>query len=201
MNRGTSLARPARYRSPVAQLIDFELSGTAIAGLHIIRMKQVFDDRGAVREFFRASAFATAGVELRSFPQINVTETKPGAIRGMHAEPMTKLVAIAHGTAYGAWVDMRTDSATRGQVVQQVLEPGDQVLVPEGVCNGFQSTSAGPTQYIYCFTSEWAPGGGIAVSPLDPALGIQWPLEIDPDDLSLISAKDRTAPTLAQVLG
>jgi dTDP-4-dehydrorhamnose 3,5-epimerase len=185
----------------VSALIDFELSGTAIAGLQIIRMKQVFDDRGAVREFFRASAFAAAGLELPSFPQINVTETKPGAIRGMHAEPMTKLVAIAHGAAYGAWVDVRTDSSTRGLVVQQDLEPGDQVLVPEGVCNGFQSISTGPTQYIYCFTNEWAPGRGTAVSPLDPALGIRWPQEIDPDDLSLISAKDRQAPTLAHVLG
>ncbi len=183
------------------QIIEFDASGTEIPGLRLIRMKQVIEDRGAVREFFRASAFAGVGIELPPFQQINVTETVPGAIRGMHAEPMTKVVAIAHGTAYGAWIDTRADSPTRGAVVQQVLQPGDQVLVPEGVCNGFQSTSPSPTQYVYCFTSEWVPGAGLAVSPLDPALGIRWPLEIDPADLSRLSHKDRSAPTLAQVLG
>ena len=193
--------RHARYRCPVFQIIDFDASDTMIPGLRVIRMKQVIEDRGAIREFFRTSAFASVGIDLPPFEQINVTETKPGAIRGMHAEPMTKVVAIAHGSAYGAWVDTRTESPTRGDVVQRVLLPGDQVVVPQGVCNGFQSISDTPTQYIYCFTSEWAPGAGLAVSPLDPALGIRWPVAIDPADVSLLSDKDRKAPTLAQVLG
>ena len=182
-------------------IIDFDAADSEIHGLRLIRMKQVIEDRGAVREFFRTSAFASVGIDLPPFHQINVTETNPGAIRGMHAEPMIKVVAVAHGAAYGAWVDARSDSPTRGVVVQQQLEPGDQVLVPQGVCNGFQSISDTPTQYIYCFTSEWAPGPGLAVSPLDPALGIRWPIEIDPSDLSLLSLKDRNAPTLAEILG
>jgi len=42
---------------------------------------------------------------------------------------------------------------------------------------------------------------GVAVHPLDPALGIAWPLPIDPDDRSQLSAKDAGQPTLAEVLG
>jgi dTDP-4-dehydrorhamnose 3,5-epimerase len=194
--------RSARYGCPVPQIIDFRTTSTDIAGLHLIRMKQVVEDRGTVREFYRASAFAAAGIDLPSFPQINVTETLPGAIRGMHGEPMVKVIAIAHGTAYGAWVDTRDGSPTRGAVVQQELEPGVQIVVPDGVCNGFQSTSDTPTQYVYCFTSEWVPGmGGVAINPLDPALGIRWPLEVGRDDRTKLSQKDLDAPTLAQVLG
>lgn len=185
----------------MVEIIDFDLQTSAIDGLVVVRMKQVREDRGTVREFFRTSAFRDAGYELPAFEQVNVTETKPGAVRGMHGESMTKLIAIAHGTAYGAWVDTRPDSPTRGAVVQLELEPGVQVLVPEGVCNGFQSTGETPTQYVYCFTSEWKPGmQGVALTPLDPELGIRWPLPIDVNDRGVISEKDLNAPTLAEAL-
>ena len=42
---------------------------------------------------------------------------------------------------------------------------------------------------------------GVAVSPLDPALGIEWPEPFDARDPSMVSEKDRSAPTLAEVLG
>jgi dTDP-4-dehydrorhamnose 3,5-epimerase len=41
---------------------------------------------------------------------------------------------------------------------------------------------------------------GIAVHPLDPALGIAWPIAIDPSDTSMLSAKDAAQPPLADVL-
>jgi dTDP-4-dehydrorhamnose 3,5-epimerase len=51
-----------------------------------------------------------------------------------------------------------------------------------------------PAQYVYCFDHEWVPGmAGTAINPLDPALGIDWPLPIDTGDRSQISARDRRA--------
>ena len=38
---------------------------------------------------------------------------------------------------------------------------------------------------------------GTAVNPLDPALGIEWPLPVDVEDRSQISAKDAGLPPLA----
>lgn len=184
------------------EIIDFDVQATTIEGLALIRMKQVREDRGTVREFYRASAFEAVGLPLPAFRQVNVTETMPGAIRGMHGESMVKLIAIAHGTAWGAWVDARPGSPTEGAVFQAALEPGTQILVPEGVCNGFQSTGATPTQYVYCFTEEWTPAmAGVALTPLDPALGIAWPVPVDVEDRAQISAKDLAAPTLAEALG
>ena len=79
---------------------------------------------------------------------------------------------------------------------------GTQVLVPAGVCNGFQAL-ADATQYLYCFDAEWVPGmAGVAVHPLDPALGIEWPHRRSTrEDRSQLSAKDAAQPTLAEVLG
>jgi dTDP-4-dehydrorhamnose 3,5-epimerase len=174
---------------------DMTATETAIAGLWQLSTKSVTDDRGTVREFFRVSAFAAAGLDVPArWAQINLTSSQAGAIRGLHGEAMTKLVGVAAGEAFGAYVDTRRESSTYGAVVTLELTVGVQALVPPGVCNGFQAVSGDGCQYLYCFDSEWAPGmAGVALNPLDPALAIGWPL---PPQLS---AKDASAPLFADL--
>lgn len=181
---------------------DFRVETTAIEGLAVIRMKHIHDERGTVREFFRASAMREAGLAVGPWQQLNLTETAHGAVRGLHGEAMTKLVSVVEGEVFGAYVDTRIGSPTLGAVVTVPIEVGTQVLVPRGVCNGFQSVSSGVSQYLYCFDEEWRPGmPGTAVNPLDPALGIAWPIPVDAEDRAQVSVKDAAAPTLAQALG
>lgn len=184
---------------PTTQIIPFAAERTEIDGLWVMTMKQATDERGTVREFYRESAFTAAGLpSLGPWLQLNLTETRPGAIRGLHGEAMTKLVAVVAGEAFGAYVDARRDSPSFGRTVTVRLAKGTQVLVPPGVCNGFQSL--GETQYLYTFDAEWVPGmAGVAVNPLDPALGIDWPLPVDFDDVAQVSAKDRALPKLAEL--
>src|SRR5688572_16353421 len=155
------------------EIIEYTTRSTDIDGLVVITMKQVTDERGTIREFFRRSTHdASALADLATFRQINVTETVRGAVRGLHAEMMTKLVSVVSGAAFGAYVDLRQNSPTRAAVETVDLIPGIQVLVPPGVANGFQALSDA-TQYLYAFDEEWQPGmAGSACSPLDPALGI-----------------------------
>jgi dTDP-4-dehydrorhamnose 3,5-epimerase len=179
-----------------------DVSATDIAGLSVIEMKAIDDERGVIREFYRESSWIEAGLpSLGPWVQVNVTQTRQGTVRGLHGEAMHKLVGVAAGEAFGAYVDLRRDSPTFRAVVTVPLTLTTQVLVPQGVCNGFQATSRGGCQYLYCFDNEWRPGmSGVAVNPLDPALGIPWPLPIDRDDPAAISAKDRSLPTLAEVI-
>ncbi len=180
-------------------LIERATAETAIDGLVVVTLRQASDERGTVRELFRASAFQAPGATLGPFQQINLTETRRGALRGIHAEAMTKLVTVAAGAAFGAYVDLRPGADTLGSVVTVDLEPGVAVLVPEGVGNGFQALVDG-TQYVYCFDREWTPGmAGTACHPLDPALAIPWPLPVDLDDRAQISAKDASAPRFAEL--
>jgi dTDP-4-dehydrorhamnose 3,5-epimerase len=184
----------------MVEIIDFDARASAIDGLLVVTMKQVTDERGTVRELFRASAFEAVGLTGLQWRQVNVTETKRGGIRGLHAEAMNKLVAVAAGEAFGAYVDLRPGSATRGAVVTVELRPGVQVFVPRGVGNGFQGVSDVPVQYVYCFDDEWQPGmPGMACNPLDPALAIPWPVPVDPDDRSQVSEKDLNAPLFADL--
>jgi dTDP-4-dehydrorhamnose 3,5-epimerase len=185
----------------MVDIVPMAVESTAIEGLLRITTKAVTDERGTVREFFRTSGFAEAGVDVPDrWAQLNLTYTKRGAIRGLHGEATAKLIGIAGGTAFGAWVDARPESPTRGAVVTQPLEVGVQMFVPAGVCNGFQATSVGGCQYLYCFGVEWQPGmAGVAVTPLDPDLAIAWPISVDPSDPSLVSAKDSAAPRFADL--
>ena len=183
---------------PSVEIVEFAIRPGAIAGLLVITPKQVTDDRGTVRELFRRSAFDAAGVDLTTFHQINLTESRRGVVRGMHAEEMTKLLTVAWGAAFGAYVDLRPTSATFGTVQTVDLTPGVQVLVPPGVANGFQALSDG-CQYAYCFDAEWRPDmPGWACSPF--GIGVDWPISVDPDDRSMVSAKDRAAPVLAALI-
>ena len=177
-------------------IIPFAVEHTDIEGLEILQMKQITDERGTVREFYRESSFLEAGLpSLGPWLQVNITETRQGALRGLHGEQMFKLIAVVEGEAFGAYLDARPGSPTRGQTVTVKLTKGTQVLVPRGVCNGFQSVSPGVTQYLYCFDQEWRPGmAGVSVNPLNPGAAIAWPLPVDASDPAQISAKDASAP-------
>jgi|HubBroStandDraft_1064217.scaffolds.fasta_scaffold119910_2 dTDP-4-dehydrorhamnose 3,5-epimerase len=184
-------------------ITPFDVSETEIDGLYVLTAKQVEDERGTVREFYRESAFRDAGLaSLGPWVQVNMTWTRHGAVRGLHGEHVSKLVGLAAGEALGAYVDARPGSPSWGKVVTLDLRVGTQVLVPVGVCNGFQSVSRDGTQYLYCFDVEWTPGmTGVAVNAFDRALGIPWPVEVDRSDRSLLSERDAALPSFDEAFG
>ena len=159
------------------------------------------DDRGTVRELYRSSVHSDVlPNSLNSWKQINLTRTKRGAVRGLHGEKMAKLVTVAKGSAFGVYVDTRANSRTIGAVETVNLTPGIQVFVPEGVCNGFQALDD-DTEYLYFFDNEWVLGmSGVALTPLDPELNIEWPIPLIPGNVEQVSVKDSKAPTLREVI-
>lgn len=181
------------------QITPFAAKDSNIEGLKIINAKMVTDDRGTVRELFRESTYSEVLPQtLTGWKQINLTRTKKGAVRGLHGEAMSKLVTVAYGSVFGAYVDTRPDSKTFGAVQTVHITPGVQVFVPKGVCNGFQALE--DTEYLYFFDNEWVSGmPGTALCPLDPELNIQWPIPIDTHNLNQISEKDSKAPTLEEL--
>ena len=177
----------------------FAVNDSNIEGLKIISAKMSTDDRGTVRELFRGSIyFEVLPKTVTGWKQINLTRTKKGAVRGLHGEAMSKLVTVAYGSVFGAYVDTRPDSKTFGAVQTVHITPGVQVFVPQGVCNGFQALE--DTEYLYFFDNEWAPGmPGTALCPLDPELDIKWPIPIETSDFNQISEKDSKAQTLKEL--
>jgi dTDP-4-dehydrorhamnose 3,5-epimerase len=175
----------------------FRAEPTKIEGLWTTELKQITDTRGTVREAYRESEFVAAGLpSLGTRPQTNATETVKGGLRGIHGEFAHKLVSVVVGEVYAVILDLRPESPTAGEWLDFPLGQGAGLFVSSGLGNSFQSVSDEPSQYLYLFAEEWRPGmPGVHVSPLDPALGIDWPLE------PILSEKDADSTnTLAKAL-
>ena len=68
------------------EIVPMAAEESAIDGLLVITTKAVTDERGTVREFFRTSGFAEAGVPVPDrWEQVNMTWTHTGGVRGCTA--------------------------------------------------------------------------------------------------------------------
>lgn len=185
--------------TPYPLIKEFNQTKTNIDGLYLINLKQIEDDRGTITELFRYCDYDKSIPNIPiNWKQTNLTISKFGVIRGIHAEEMTKLVSVIHGEGFGVYVDLRKESKTLGNVFTTQLSQGIQVLVPNGVGNCFQSVSENGCHYLYCFDKEWQPSmKSINVNPTDIDLQVVWPI---PLSQSILSSKDLGLPRLKEVL-
>lgn len=167
---------------------------TAIPGLLIVDLPVHRDSRGWFKEHWQREKMLAAGLPDLGPVQQNVSHNAAaGTTRGFHAEPWDKYLGVAHGRAFGAWVDLRPGPGF-GRVVTREITPGVAVLVPRGVANAFQTLEP-DTVYTYLVNDHWSPAAAYsAVDLADPALGIDWPV---PLERAIISDRDRANPALA----
>ena len=89
-------------------MTGLDIRTTAIPGLLIIDLDLRADNRGWFKENWQRRKMIDAGLPDFGPVQNNVSfNTTAGATRGIHAEPWDKLVSVATGEIFGAWVDLR----------------------------------------------------------------------------------------------
>ncbi|NPC98963.1 sugar nucleotide-binding protein [Nocardioides sp. zg-DK7169] len=169
---------------------------TAIPGLLVVRMPVHADSRGWFKENWQREKMTALGLPDFGPVQNNISfNARRGATRGIHAEPWDKLVSVATGRVFGAWVDLRAGDSF-GASVHLEVGPGTSVFVPRGVGNSYQALEDA-TAYSYLVNEHWRPGTTYpAVALDDPALAIPWPVPLADAD---VSEKDRTNPALDAV--
>lgn len=156
------------------------------------------DARGFFLETYHAAKYAQGGVDAL-FVQDNHSRSVAGTLRGLHAQlekPQGKLVRAIEGEIFDVAVDLRLGSPTFGRWVGSRLS-GDnfhQLWIPPGFAHGF-CVLRGPAQVEYKCTAFYDRDDELVVAWDDPEIGIGWPLADDP----VLSTRDRTAPTLAEV--
>lgn len=172
-----------------------EVSTTPIPGLLVVRMPVHADNRGWFKENWQRAKMVATGLPDFAPVQHNIAfNTSAGTTRGIHAEPWDKLVSVATGRVFGAWVDLRTGE-TFGTTFTAELDASTAVFIPRGVANGYQTLEDG-TAYSYLVNAHWSPDAEYAnVNLADETINIAWPLP-----LLEISDKDRDHPRLADVV-
>ena len=138
------------------------------------------DNRGWFKENFQKEKMIPLGFPASFFAesklQNNVSFSRQGVLRGLHAEPWDKYISVAdNGKVLGAWVDLRAGDSF-GHVYQTEIDASKGIFVPRGVANGFQVLSE-TVSYSYLVNDYWA----LELKPkyafvnyADPTLGIEW---------------------------
>jgi dTDP-4-dehydrorhamnose 3,5-epimerase len=174
----------------------FDFIETPLACLYTVRRKYSRDERGFFARLFCAEEFREIGLNS-SLAQINHTFTRSrGSVRGLHFQhpphAETKVVTCIRGEILDVAVDIRKDSPTFLQWHKEVLSPENQtsLCIPGGFAHGFQ-TLTDDCELLYLHTASYEPDAEGALNVQDPALSIDWPVEI-----SEMSERDRNHPML-----
>jgi dTDP-4-dehydrorhamnose 3,5-epimerase len=170
----------------------------SIADVLILAPKVFGDDRGFFYESHNDREFAEAsGIDVH-FVQDNHSGSAKNVLRGLHyqiRQPQGKLVRVISGAAYDVAVDLRRSAKTFGQWTANILSDENKhaLWIPPGFAHGFLVIS-GYAELLYKTTDYWALEHERCIAWNDPALGIPWPLDGEPQ----LSAKDRLGKLFEQ---
>ncbi|OLT17794.1 dTDP-4-dehydrorhamnose reductase [Serinicoccus sp. CUA-874] len=175
---------------------ELEVRSTPVPGLLVVSLPVHGDSRGWFKENWQRTKMVAAGLPDFGPVQHSVAYNGPvGVTRGIHAEPWDKLVSVAHGRVFGAWVDLR-EGPTFGAVHTEVLDEGTAVFVPRGVGNSYQTLTE-DVVYSYLVNDHWSPLASYTMLDLaDRDVDIDWPIPLEE---AVVSEKDRRHPALRQV--
>ena len=129
--------------------------------------------------------------------QTNISVSAAGVLRGMHFHRrQADYWCLLEGEVFVALVDLRSGSPTKRAIWTGTFDSGHLrgLYVPPGVAHGFYAVTETSLQYHVdqAFTGE--DEFGFAWD--DPEASIPWPKESP-----MLSARDRSNPSLAEVLG
>lgn len=180
-------------------MTELSIETTPIPGLLVIHLPVHGDNRGWFKENWQREKMVALGLPDFAPIQNNMSfNDSRGATRGVHAEPWDKLVSIASGKIFGAWVDLR-EGKTFGKTFTIEMGPETSVFVPRGVGNSYQ-TLVDDTVYSYLVNEHWSAQARDSYTFLnlaDETANIPWPIPLGEAELS---TADQEHPRLAEVV-
>ncbi|MGN6242065.1 MAG: dTDP-4-dehydrorhamnose 3,5-epimerase [Motilibacteraceae bacterium] len=172
-----------------------------IAGAFELTPRVFPDERGRFLETYRAEVLAEAVGHPLDLAQANCSVSSRGVVRGVHFADVppsqAKYVTCLSGAVLDVVVDIRVGSPTFGRWDAVRLDDVDHLALylAEGLGHAFMAlTDAAVVSYL-C-SAAYNPQREHGLHPLDPALALPWPADVEP----LLSPKDAAAPTLTEAL-
>lgn len=171
---------------------------TNISGVLVFDLTVHGDSRGWFKENWQRAKMLELGLPDFGPVQNNISYNEQrGVTRGVHAEPWDKLISVASGKIFGAWVDLRP-GASFGELYCCEIDSSKAIYVPRGVGNAYQALEDG-TIYTYLVNAHWSAeqkNNYTFVNLADPDLNIPWPI---PLEQTIRSEADLHHPALADI--
>ncbi|HET9169742.1 MAG TPA: dTDP-4-dehydrorhamnose 3,5-epimerase [Actinospica sp.] len=177
-----------------------KITPLSIEGAWEILPQQFGDQRGLFLEWYRHDKLAEAVGHPLRLAQGNLSVSAKDVVRGVHFADVppsqAKYVSCVRGAVLDVIVDLRVGSESFGAWEFVQLDDVDRrsVYVSEGLGHGFVALTDDATLH-YCVSETFNPAAEHGIHPLDPDLGIDWPVEVP-----ILSAKDEAAPSLEEAL-
>jgi dTDP-4-dehydrorhamnose 3,5-epimerase len=170
---------------------------TALAGVLVVDIQKIEDERGFFAYGFDAAEAAEHGIQF-NFVQAKISfNHRRGTVRGMHWQVApsteTKLIRCTRGAIHDVVVDVRPQSPTFGRHIAVELSADNHraLYIPGLFAHGYQ-TLVDSTEVTYQVDAAYAPKCERGLRFDDPALAIHWPLPV-----SMSSPRDQRWPLLS----
>ncbi len=174
---------------------------TELAGVAVVELERVGDERGSFARTFDAELFAAHGLDGH-VAQCNTSfNARAGTLRGLHYQAAPheegKLVRCTRGCVWDVVLDLRTESPTyrRWMGLELDAEGSRSLYIAAGCAHGFQ-TLAEDSELFYQMSCPYVPEAARGVRWDDPAFAIRWP-ETPVGSGRTISQRDRAFPDYA----
>jgi dTDP-4-dehydrorhamnose 3,5-epimerase len=177
---------------------NITVEDTHINGVQVLTRTRRADERGFLERLFDNTQLQPV-LASRRVEQVNRTRTlKAGTVRGLHLQlsPVSelKIVSCLRGSVFDVAVDLRPQSQTFGTWFgfELTSDNGCALVIPEGCAHGVQALED-DCDLLYVHTAAYTAEAERGLNPLDPNVGIVWPMA--PTGLS---ARDISLPSLGQ---
>lgn len=168
-----------------------------LSDVQTYRLMEITDNRGSFTKIFESDNSPTG--EEFIIRQVNLSRnTRSGTLRGLHFQTgefmEDKIVVCLEGSICDVIVDVREKSATflQHRKFQLSANENNALRVPQGFAHGFQ-TLMDQTVIVYLHSKNYSQSNEAGLNPLDPSLGIEWPLQV-----SCLSDRDANFHFLAR---
>lgn len=175
----------------------FDVSDTELPGVYVLQRRPHEDERGWFERMYCTTDLAEV-LGSRPVVQVNRSLTRTKAtVRGLHYQVSpsaeAKLVSCLRGAVFDVAVDVRRGSPTFLHWHAELLSAENRrsLFVPEGFAHGFQ-TVEDDCEVLYVATAAYNQPAERGLHPLDPRVGIAWPLAVEQ-----LSERDASHPPLA----
>ena len=164
---------------------------TKLNDAYIIEIEKLEDERGFFGRTYCEKEFENLGI-VSSIKQASISfNNKKGTLRGMHYQTIpneeAKWVRCSKGAIYDVIIDLRPESPTYLKWLGVELNEDNNMMlyIPPNFAHGLL-TLADNTEITYLISEFYSPKSARGIRWNDPAIGIEWPIEI-----RVISDRDR----------
>jgi dTDP-4-dehydrorhamnose 3,5-epimerase len=172
-----------------------------LPGVRVIVPRRHADTRGFFSEVWREDVLERAGLDCRFVQENHVLSRAKGTVRGLHFQigkaVQGKLIRCTRGSVLDVAVDIRRGSPSFGRHMATVLSADNwkQLYVPVGFAHGY-CTLDPDTEVIYKVTAYYDPNSERGLAWNDPAIGINWPVDLEE---AVLTERDQALPHLADL--